>query len=270
MVYVTEGDLLITKATVILEKPADWQRWLFLRKDSAEKNDLWQYVDPSLNGDQVRRIEQEKPQEKEIEEFYSGNTRGEEITILDLSERDVSRYELWFKAYSRKEAQWSKKEKALREFNHEISRTIASRHIHLISDCSTPYERLRVLKKHLCPSTSERNYQLRSHYQGLLHAPKRSNLDSWFEDWLETTRLMKEAALPEVAGNRAQEDFIRAVRSLDESWSTHQLTELVRKDQMETEFTGISDLVAEYRSYYRRIRPIASSLGSFATLGIAE
>ncbi|KAF1359112.1 hypothetical protein EJ07DRAFT_178703 [Lizonia empirigonia] len=204
----TEGDLIITKATFILEKPADWQRWLFLRKDSAERNDLWQ----------------RNPQ-REIEEFYSGNTRGEEITIIDLSERDVSRYELWFKAYSRKEAQWSKKEKALREFNHEISRTIASRHIHLISDCSTPYERLRVLKKHLCPST--RNYQLRSHYQGLLHAPKRSNLDSWVEDWLETTRLMKEAALPEVAGNRAQEDFIRAVRSLDESWSTHQLTELV-------------------------------------------
>ena len=61
---------------------------------------------------------------------------------------------------------------------------------------------------------------------------------------------MKEAALPKVAGNRAQEDFIRAIRGLDESWATHQLTELVRKDQDETEFTGISDLVAEYRSYY--------------------
>jgi hypothetical protein len=36
------------------------------------------------------------------------------------------------------------------------------------------------------------------------------------------------------------------------------------------EFTGISDLVAEYQSYYRRIQPIVSSLGSFATLGIAE
>lgn len=264
-------DLLITKATVILEKPGDWQRWLFLRKDSAERNDLWQYLDPSLKAEQVRRIEQEKPQEKEIEEFYTGAAQGDdEITILDLTEKEVARYELWFKAYSRKEAQWSKKEKALREFNHEISRTIASRHIHLISDCSTPYDRLRALKKHLCPSTSERNYQLRAHYQGLLIPPKRSNLDSWFEDWLDTARLMKEAALPEIAGNRAQEDFIRAVRNLDESWATHQLTELVRKEQEEIEFTGISDLVAEYRSYYRRIRPIASSLGSFATLGIAQ
>jgi hypothetical protein len=225
----TEGDLLITKATVILERPGDWQRWLFLRKDSAERNDLWQYLDPSLKAEQVKRIEQEKPQEREIEEFYTGAAReDEEITILDLSEKDVSRYELWLKVHTRKEAQWSKKEKALKEFNHEISRTIASRHIHLISDCSTPYDRLRALKKHLCPSTSERNYQLRAQYQGLLTLPKRSNLDSWFEDWLETMRLMKEAALPEIAGNRAQEDFIRAVRNLDESWATHQLTQLVR------------------------------------------
>jgi hypothetical protein len=76
---------------------------------------------------------------------------------------------------------------------------------------------LRALKKHLCPSTSKRNYQLRAHYQGLLTPPKRSNLDSWFEDWLEIARLMREAALPEIAESRAQEDFIRAIRSLDDS-----------------------------------------------------
>ena len=123
----------------------------------------------------MKKIEQEKPHEREIEEFYTGAAQEhEEITILDLSEKDVSRYELWLRIHTRKEAQWSKKEKALREFNHEISRTIASRHIHLISDCSTPYDRLKALKKHLCPSTSERNYQLRAHYQGLLTPPKRS------------------------------------------------------------------------------------------------
>jgi hypothetical protein len=89
---------------------------------------------------------------------------------------------------------------------------------------------LRALKKHLCPSTSEQYYQLRAHYQGLLTLPKRSNMDSWFEDWLETARLMKKAALPEIAESRAQEDFIRAIRSLNDSWATHQLTELVQKD----------------------------------------
>jgi hypothetical protein len=123
----TEGDLLITKITVILERPGNWQRWLFLRRDSAERNDLWQYLDPLLKAEQVKRIEQEKPQEREIEEFYAGAAQeDEEIMILDLSEKDVSQYELWLRVHTRKETQWSKKEKALREFNHEISRTIAS------------------------------------------------------------------------------------------------------------------------------------------------
>ncbi|KAF2023765.1 hypothetical protein EK21DRAFT_118455 [Setomelanomma holmii] len=72
-----------------------------------------------------------------------------------------------------------------------------------------------------------------------------------------------------MAGNCAQEDFIPAVRRLDGSWATHQLTELVRKDQDEAPFTAIAELVAEYRSYYRRLRPTASSLGTFATLGVA-
>jgi hypothetical protein len=82
----TEGDLLITKATVILERPGDWQRWLFLGKDSAERNDLWQYLDPSFKAEQVKSIEQEKPKEREIEEFYIGAAQeDEELTILDLS-----------------------------------------------------------------------------------------------------------------------------------------------------------------------------------------
>ncbi|KAK7178450.1 hypothetical protein PSPO01_15498 [Paraphaeosphaeria sporulosa] len=34
------NDILITKATVILAQPADWQKWIFLRKDSAENNSL--------------------------------------------------------------------------------------------------------------------------------------------------------------------------------------------------------------------------------------
>jgi hypothetical protein len=123
----TKGDLLITKATVMLERPGNRQRCLFLRRDSAERNDLWQYLDPLLKAEQVKRIEQEKPQEREIEEFYTEAAQeDEEITILDLSEKDVLRYELWLRVHTRKETQWSKKEKALREFNCEISCMIAS------------------------------------------------------------------------------------------------------------------------------------------------
>jgi hypothetical protein len=53
----------------------------------------------------VKKIEQERPKEKEIEDFYTGDAQNGEITILDLLEKDVSRYKLWLKVFTRKEAQ---------------------------------------------------------------------------------------------------------------------------------------------------------------------
>jgi hypothetical protein len=114
--------------------------WLFLRKDSAERTYVWEYVNPLLKEEEVKKTDKEKPQEKEI---YTGASQvgNKDITIIDLSEKDVSRHELWCKVYTSKEAQWNKKEKAFSESNHENSRTIALKHIHLISGCSTPYDR---------------------------------------------------------------------------------------------------------------------------------
>jgi hypothetical protein len=51
----------------------------------------------------VRKIEQEKPEENEIEEFHAGAARAqsraqpkaqEEMSILDLTEKEMARYEL--------------------------------------------------------------------------------------------------------------------------------------------------------------------------------
>jgi hypothetical protein len=76
--------------------------------------------------------------------------------------------------------------------------------------------------------------------------------------------------MPEVAGNRAQEEFILSIRGLDDSWAASQLQELVKKEQKGEGFTSTPDLIAEFRSYYRRTRPVASGLGTFATLEAAS
>lgn len=76
--------------------------------------------------------------------------------------------------------------------------------------------------------------------------------------------------MPEIAGNRAQEEFILSIRGLDDSWAASQLQELVKKEQKGVEFTLTTDLIVEFRSYYRRTRPVASSLGTFATLEAAS
>ncbi|KAI0567873.1 hypothetical protein Alg130_12451, partial [Pyrenophora tritici-repentis] len=136
----------------------------------------------------------------------------------------------------------------------------------LILDCADAYSQLRTLKKHLCPSIGERNHQLRARYTAVCTRPKTANLDTWFDEWVTITRLLTEAKMPETTGNRAQEEFILSIRGLDDSWAATQLQDLIKKEQKNEEFPLIADLIAEFRSYYRRTRPIASGFGTFATL----
>ncbi|KAI1522371.1 hypothetical protein PtrCC142_010962 [Pyrenophora tritici-repentis] len=84
------SDLLITKTTVILDQPSDWQKWIFLRKDSAQRNDLWAYVNPNVATETVLKLEDEKPAKKEAGVFYGrGRTAG---MVYDLEHLDEHEY----------------------------------------------------------------------------------------------------------------------------------------------------------------------------------
>ena len=74
----------------------------------------------------------------------------------------------------------------------------------------------------------------------------------------------------ETTSYRAQEEFILSIRGLDDNWAATQLQDLIKKEQKDEVFPPITDLIAEFRSYYRRTRPIASGLGTFATLEVAD
>jgi hypothetical protein len=43
----TESDPAVTRVTVVLNQADDWYKWLFIRKDTAQKNELWQYINPA-------------------------------------------------------------------------------------------------------------------------------------------------------------------------------------------------------------------------------
>lgn len=220
----------MTKTSVVLSKPDDWEKWLFVRKDTADRDGLWPYVNPGLLTEELKKLQDEKPQEKPVWKFKKTRVSKEEqdnIDIEDLTAEEISVYNVWAKKYERDEARWLQKEKALRSFNSEIARTVDVRHLDLIVDCSDPYSRLTTLKKHLCPSVGERNHQLRSRYRAVCTRPRKANLDAWLDEWVTITRLLRDAKMSEVDGNRSQEDFILSIRGLDDSWAATQLQDLV-------------------------------------------
>ncbi|KAF2622834.1 hypothetical protein BU25DRAFT_434539 [Macroventuria anomochaeta] len=200
-----EQDQLVTKTSVILSKPDDWEKWFFVRKNTANRDGMWPYVNPGLSGEEFKQLQHEKPQERPIWRFKNKKlSEKQDVDIEDLSAEEVSVHSMWARKFEREEARWLQKEKALKEFKAEIARTIDVKHLDLIVNCTDLYSRLTTLKKHLCPSVSERNHQLR-------------NLDAWFDEWVTIIRLLTEARMPEIDGNRSQEDFIISVRGLDDS-----------------------------------------------------
>jgi hypothetical protein len=263
-----EQEMQVTRASVTLRKPDNWSKWLFTRKISADQNSLWEYVNPDLLPERLKKLEDERPVELEVRRFRNSQPE-EQINIPDLTATELATYNTWSRRFNREEAKWLTKQKSLRSLSLEIVQTINVKHLDLVLDCADTYSQLRMLKKHLCPSIGERNHQLRAQYRAVCTRPKRANLDTWFDKWVTITRLLTEAEMPEVAGNRAQEEFILSIRGLDNSWAATQLQDLIKKEQKDEDFPPIADLIAEFRSYYRRTRPIASGLGTFATLKVA-
>ncbi|KAI9855525.1 MAG: hypothetical protein M1813_009753 [Trichoglossum hirsutum] len=51
-----ESDPAVTRVTVILDTPNDWPSWLFIRKDSCRRYELWQYVDPDTPREQLLKL----------------------------------------------------------------------------------------------------------------------------------------------------------------------------------------------------------------------
>ncbi|PZD22874.1 hypothetical protein A1F96_10756, partial [Pyrenophora tritici-repentis] len=216
----------------------------------------------------VLKLEEEKPAKKEAGAFY-GRERQDGIVydLEHLDEHEYRKYSAWYTSYQKELTKFEKKELALRQFNSEIATTISERRLHWIMNLDTPHARLRKLKNQLCPSTAERESQLLSQYLALRKMPKRANIESWLDSWEELLELMEAAEMAEVKGTRAQRDFLDSVQSTDDSWATSQRISMIAKQEEGESFLPVVDLVGRFRLYYRQMKPVASTLGTFAALG---
>jgi hypothetical protein len=262
---------LIMKATVILDQPSAWQKWIFLRKDSAQRNNLWVYVNPIVTSEAVLKLEAEKPAKKEAGVFYGQERENNTVyNLKHLDEHEYRKYSAWYTSYQKELTKFEKKELALRQFNSEIATTISEHRLHWIMTLDTPHARLRKLKNQLCLSTAEQETQLLLQYLAHRKMPKRANIESWLASWEELLELMAAAKMPELRGRRAQQDFLDSAQSTDDSWATLQRISMIVKQEMRESFLSAVGLIGQFQLYYCQMKPVASTLGSFATLGDAQ
>ena len=262
----TKSDPAVTRVTVVLNTPDDWFTWLFIRRDVANRNGLWQYINPDVAKNLL-------PELTEAAEPQLFNYTAGAIRLSDLTANDRESYRWECDRWERRRSEYLTKKKALADLNTDISKTIAVRHIYLIKDHETPYDRLVALKKFLCPTDATRRRELADKYNALKIAPRvAKKVEQWLADWIYVTAQGKSIKLPETEGSRPQEDFLLACKALDTEYATSCLREIFKHEARGTvnEISSLDTYVAEMTTYLRRTKPHSTGLAvSAAELGIA-
>jgi hypothetical protein len=79
----TELDGLITSTTVILKKLTDWEEWIFLQKDSADRHHLWSLVNPDLDEAALKKLEE--PAAVEPEQYHDEAEEDTGVVLKDMT-----------------------------------------------------------------------------------------------------------------------------------------------------------------------------------------
>ncbi|KAF2726717.1 hypothetical protein EJ04DRAFT_557830 [Polyplosphaeria fusca] len=238
--------------------------------DSADCNSLWLYCDSDLTKAEVKKIDTEEPRARSINSFKKDYTGNAEIKVDKLSDKKISTFQLWRQIHTERKAEFVKKKNALAAFNSEISKTIAHRHILAIANNESPYAQLRTLKKLLYPSSTDRQYKLLEKYKKIKKVPRRGDRNLWFEEYIQILREMVAAKMPEVQGTRAQQTFIRELQGIDPAWVANKQQRLINHDidGKEDDYTSPVELVERYQKFVSKLKPIHTTLGTFATLAL--
>jgi hypothetical protein len=113
----TESEPAVTRVTVVLDRADDWHKWLFIRKDTAQKNELWQYVDPATKAADLPTLL--APIEPQLEDYNKDAT-----SLAHLSAAQQKLFQWEYERWERKDLECRRQKKALAEFNSEIGKTM--------------------------------------------------------------------------------------------------------------------------------------------------
>ena len=254
----TVGMQRVTRTPAYLFKPEDWIPWLFQYQDTANAANVWIHCDPSkphvpLEDEPARPA---RP---------AAGATPEDIKLYTLDRAD------WEHDYRI----WKRKEDTLKSILTDIPTTISKNHLPLIKNHHTVWGRLHALSEHLAPSDPTRKHELRRQYEDVRN-PRRSHnqsFESWLDDWLRITDLMIDLSMPEMTEGQPNEHFLNAVMTINESWATQKLLQLLsdQQDPIKAQsLQPISSLIAEFKQFQRVISSRKTHNGAFsATLGIA-
>jgi len=237
------------KESTILTSPEDWEAWILVVKTLA--GDSWRYINPSSTT-AIALDEPEKPQPSDFGGTSSSNIdpnqRADWLEFNKLYHQELKEYE-------RKKARIDKAEEYI--ITHTDKSLLLQR---------ANYDSLRdfliSLKKALAPSDSTREQMIIDRYiQAKQLSARNTNFESWQQEYLLAYLRAKEAKIPDVSGDRAHWDLVKAIKQLDSGYAaiiSTQITSNQASNQAlnqasnQASLPSIEDTLSAFAQHYRR------------------
>jgi hypothetical protein len=224
----------IVSTTKILDVPEDWDSWFFIVKSMATggRTDVWKYVNPDLPAE---------PAIPKLEDPPNADT------YATLSADDKKTFKFSYQLWKDRMTRVTKTREVLELLQIHITKTVSTRNIIYIRDCTTSWQMLVALKKRLAPTNRARELEVIRRYIKLKQFTKREPPEQWLRSWEETYSEAKRLNLPDVDKNRATYDFLQAIYPIDPAFASANEVHFSKA----TEIPNVLDLIEEFRNHLR-------------------
>jgi hypothetical protein len=231
----------VQKVTVILDGTNTWHDWLEVVKTKARAGKIWEYIDPSLSVDEVRKlVEPKMPEASDVEEGAESPT--------DLTDNDLKKLRELQQAVKPKLREFELKERALNEMVKHIQETVSSTYLSWTYDCNTVYDMLVALQMRLKPKKDVRRMELINRLIKLRDNPKTRQVDEWLQEYEKTYREGVKEEIPDFNSEYVVQGFLQATSKLNPEFATYFQMTLIRHPQEKPDLYELVDAFRHHRA----------------------
>jgi hypothetical protein len=185
----------VNRLAVVLKDEKDWYPFIELVQTAALKHKIWEYVNPNTKAVDLPQLI--APKEPTYSDIRPPGADAPASRYEDLNPGEVSRFQYALTRFMNAEKRFHAQEQALLDLREQIQGSVSEGNFSYTMDCPRPYDMLVNLKLENCPSTKQREQQLRDEYQSLFTLRSTQEVKPWLQKWEHVVKKCQDINLPE-------------------------------------------------------------------------
>lgn len=228
----------------ILEGPLDWPIWLSIRRDGAERAEVWGYVNPESN-DVAILNQPKRPTPVDVNKDAK--------SVASLTHEELHIYSIMQADYQMDCREYDQKADAIHQIYMDCANLVSRRYIYIVLGAATAHDRLKALQRYLAPTLSANQEVLSKKYRALQTQPYTLDprqVDVWLEGWICVVAMGKMINLLATQHNLPQEDFLVVCRGILPKYANAALMKLKGKELENEDVPSLLEYVAEFKAHW--------------------